>query len=173
MPTAKVAQWTIHLTSTMVHWQTFTMNGFKWEMAVYQIPVSLSLPAEVDLNRQKDCDMSANQSRRSTASWVDFTNNQSTLTVPCSSCVCRSILHDIQCSSKRHACCHCDVAWDRTVVGAWTAWPSDSEDHPSVVSPSDPHSVHLVHSTLSGSTSKHTFMKQLLTPLAACSSASD
>jgi len=32
-------------------------------MVVYQIP--LSLPAEVDVNRHKDCDVSANQSRQS------------------------------------------------------------------------------------------------------------
>jgi len=70
-------------------------------------------------------------------SWVHFTNNQSTLTAACNCCACRSILHDIQCSSKGHASCHCDVAWDRTVVGAWTAWPSNFEDHPSVVSHSD------------------------------------
>ena len=55
----------------------------------------------------------------------------------CSCCACRSIPHDIQCSSKRHACCYHDVDSDRTVVGAWTAWPSDFEDHPSVVSCSD------------------------------------
>jgi len=58
------------------------------------------------------------------ASWVDFTNNQSTLTAACSCWACRNILHDIQCSSKRHACCHRDVAWDLTVVDAWTVWPS-------------------------------------------------
>jgi len=52
---------TICLTSTKVHWQIFTMNGFKWEMVVCQIPLSLS--AEVDVNRPKDCDVSANQSR--------------------------------------------------------------------------------------------------------------
>jgi len=46
-PGANVAQRTICLTSTMVHWQTFTMNGFKWEMVVCQIP--LSLPAEVEV----------------------------------------------------------------------------------------------------------------------------
>ena len=59
------AQWTIRLTSTMVHWQTFTRNGFKWEMVMCQIP--LSLPAEVDADKHKDCDcdMLANQSRRS------------------------------------------------------------------------------------------------------------
>jgi len=39
------------------------MNGFKWEMVVCQIP--LSLPAEVDVDRHKDCNVSANQSRRS------------------------------------------------------------------------------------------------------------
>ena len=50
---------TVHLTSTMIHWQTFTMNGFKWEMVVCQIP------AEVDVDRCNDCDVLANQSRRS------------------------------------------------------------------------------------------------------------
>jgi len=39
------------------------MNGFKWEMVMCQI--QFSLPAEVDVDRHKDCDMSANQSRRS------------------------------------------------------------------------------------------------------------
>jgi len=39
---------TVCLTSMMVHWQVFTMNCFKWEMVVCQIP--LSLPAEVDAN---------------------------------------------------------------------------------------------------------------------------
>jgi len=34
-------------------------------------------------------------SRAGAASWVDFTNNQSTLTAACSCCACRSILHDI------------------------------------------------------------------------------
>jgi len=53
--------------------------------------------------------------------------DQSTLTAACICCACRSILHDIQCSSKRRACCHRDVAWDRT-VGAWTAWPSTFVD---------------------------------------------
>jgi len=62
-PGAGVAEQTIRLTSTMVHLQTFTMNGFKWEMIVCQIP--LSLPADVDVDRHKDCGMSANQSRRS------------------------------------------------------------------------------------------------------------
>ena len=62
--------------------------------------------------------------RAGAASWVDS----------CNCCAHRSILHDIQFSSKRHACCHCVVAWDHTVVGAWTAWPADFEDHPSVVS---------------------------------------
>jgi len=52
---------TVHLTSTMIHWHTFTMNCFKWEMVVCQIP--LSLPAEVDADRHKDCDVLANQSR--------------------------------------------------------------------------------------------------------------
>jgi len=52
---------TVCLTSTMVHWQTFTVNCFKWEMVMCQIP--LSLPAEVDANMHKDCNMSANQSR--------------------------------------------------------------------------------------------------------------
>jgi len=61
--------------------------------------------------------------RAGTASWVDFTHNQSTLIAACSCCACRNIPHDIQCSSKRHAVAHChrDVAWDRTVMGAWTA----------------------------------------------------
>jgi len=75
--------------------------------------------------------------RAGTASWVDFTNNQSTLTVTCSWCACRNTQCDIQCSSKRHACCHRDVAWDCTAVGAWTAWPSDFENHPSMVSCND------------------------------------
>jgi len=75
--------------------------------------------------------------RAGTASWVDYTDDQSTLTMACSCCAWRSIPNDIQCSSKRHACCHRDVAWDHTVVGAWTAWPSDFEDHPSLVSHSD------------------------------------
>jgi len=57
-PGVEVAQWTIRLTSTMVHWQTFTMNEFKWEMVECQIP--LSLPAEVNFNRHKDCKTSAN-----------------------------------------------------------------------------------------------------------------
>jgi len=35
------------------------MNRFKWETVVCQIP--LSLPAEVDVDRHKDCDMLANQ----------------------------------------------------------------------------------------------------------------
>jgi len=48
-PGAEVAERTICLTSTMVHSQTFTMSGFKWEMVVCQIP--LSLPAEVDADR--------------------------------------------------------------------------------------------------------------------------
>ena len=39
------------------------MNGFKWEMVVCQIP--LSIPVEVDADRHKDCDVSANQSRHS------------------------------------------------------------------------------------------------------------
>jgi len=39
------------------------MNGFKWEVVVYQIP--LSLPAEVDVDRHKDCDVWTNKSRRS------------------------------------------------------------------------------------------------------------
>jgi len=142
-PGAKVAQWlcllltdcmvSICLTSTIVHWQTFTMNRFKWETVVCQIP--LSLPAEVDVDRHKDCDMLANQA--GAASWVDFTDNQSTLTAACSCCACRSILHDISDLPRdMHAANH-DVAWDRTVVGARTAWPSDFEDHPSVVSHSD------------------------------------
>jgi len=75
--------------------------------------------------------------RAGAASWVDFTDNRSTLTEACNCCACRSILHDIQCSSKRHAHCHRDVAWDSTVVGEWTAWPSNFENHPSVVSRSD------------------------------------
>ena len=100
--------------------------------------IPLSLPAEVDVDRHNDCDMSANQSRSSKLSRLShFTDNQSTLAVACSCCVCRSILRDMQCSSKRHARCHRDVAWERTVVGAWTAWPSDFEDHPSVMSRSD------------------------------------
>jgi len=66
-------------------------------------------------------------SRAGAASWVDFTDNRSTLTVACSCCACRNMPHDIQCSSKRHAHCHRDVVWDSTVVGAWTAWPSDFE----------------------------------------------
>jgi len=39
------------------------MNEFQLVMVVCQIP--LSLPAEVDVDRHKDCDMFANQSRRS------------------------------------------------------------------------------------------------------------
>jgi len=33
--------------------------------------------------------------RAGAASWVNFTNNQSTLTVACNCCACRSILYDI------------------------------------------------------------------------------
>jgi len=38
-------------------------TGFKWEMFVCQIP--LSLPTGVDADRHKDCDVLANQSRHS------------------------------------------------------------------------------------------------------------
>jgi len=134
-PGAEVAQWTICLPSTpMVHWQTFTVNGFKWEMVVCQIPLFLQslMPTGT---RIATCRLT----RAGTASWVDFTDSQWTLTAACSCWACRSILHDIQCSSKRHAIahCHCDVAWDLTVVDEWTAWPFDFEDHTSLVSHSD------------------------------------
>ena len=41
------------------------MNGFKWEMVVCQIPLSLPAEVDVDSDRHKDCDVPANQSRRS------------------------------------------------------------------------------------------------------------
>jgi len=88
-------QWTICFTSTMVHWQTFTMNGFKWKMVVCQIPISL--PAEVDVDRHKDCDMSANQSRCSKLSRLhkiisQFLQRLATAVRAGASCMINSVL---------------------------------------------------------------------------------
>jgi len=87
-PGAEVAQRTIRLTTMMVHWQTFTINGFKWKMVVCRCH-SLFLQRSMSTGTKiATCQLT----RASAASWVDFTDNQSTLTVACSCCACRNIL---------------------------------------------------------------------------------
>ena len=118
--------WTFHLTSTMVHdipSQSVDLSG-KWScVRSHSFFLQRSIPTGTRI-------VACRLTRAGAASWVDFTN-----TAACSSCACKSIPRDIQCSSERHAHCHHDVAWDCTVVGAWTAWPFDFTDQSSVVLP--------------------------------------
>jgi len=120
----------LHFILSASHQQWYTDQSSQWTDLSGKWPClrSHSLPAEVYVDRHKDCNTLANQSRCSKLSRLHSQLLQwlAVAVGAVASCMIYSVLpRDMHTATV--------IAWDHTVVGAWTAWCSDFEDHHSVV----------------------------------------